>query len=146
MGQRTEFTRRRLLRVGAFTALAALTSRKTKALGTIAIATARTENFEALLGERMHFVAAAPQGAGFHMQVAHVQRHPPLPAEIRVPGIELRRQPFSVFFDCHGELPLGGHGLAWVEHPGFQREPIFMATILDRSGDREHFVYEAVFN
>jgi hypothetical protein len=131
--------------MGAFTALAALTSKKGRALGAITIANVQAEDFEALRGQRMHFVAPAPDRANFQMQVAQVERHRPLPAEIRVPGFKLRTQPFSVFFDCNGELPVGGQGLAWIEHPGFTREEIFMVALANRTKDGRHAVYQAVF-
>jgi len=146
MDRRPAFNRRSVLRMGALTTLAALTSRKAKALGTITIANVRAEDFEALLGERMHFVAAAPERAGFQMQVVRVQRHRPLSPKIRVPGIELRTQPFSVFFDCDRELPIGGQGLAWIEHPGFLREQIFMVAVVNRIKDKEQAIYQAVFS
>jgi hypothetical protein len=132
--------------MGALTALAALASKKGKAPGTITIANVQAGDFEAVLGERMHFVAGGRETAGFQMQAVRVQRHRPLPAEIRVQGNALRRQPFSVFFDCHGELPVGGQGLAWIEHPSFAREEIFMVATKDRIGDRDQLVYQAVFS
>jgi len=146
MDQRPALTRRSVLRMGALTALAGLTSKNETAFGMTTIATVEAGDFEALLGQPLYLVSSTPEKTGFIVQVTRVQRHRQPPAEIGVQGIELRVQPFSVLFACNERLRDGSEELAWIEHPRFRREQIFIVAVKDKSEGQKQSFYQAVFN